>query len=80
MSTLFLFLGLPLCSTYGQFAACSAFFGVFAGSFYANAPLVYSESFPASMESALGLSCALRAAAALLLAPVIGGGNIYSGQ
>ncbi len=50
----------------------SAAFGAFAGAVYANQPLVLQESFPADMDSALGLSCALRAIGALALAPVFG--------
>ncbi len=69
--------GLPWCASYGELAFASAAFGAFAGSVYANAPLVFQESFPARVDSALGLSCALRAAGALLLAPLF---DLLAGQ
>ena len=48
------------------------FFGVFVGSMYVNGTLVYSESYPAYLASALGLSCMVRSVASILIGPVIG--------
>ena len=66
-----LFTALPGCQSFCQVLTVAVFFGFFVGSLYVNGTLVYSESFPEHLASALGLSCMFRSLTSIIVGPVI---------
>ena len=67
--------GLTFCKNFAHLGGVSCIFALSSGGLYSTAPLVFNESYPASVPSAIGLSSLLRAIVAILFGPLLGNNN-----